>query len=287
MSPPSIGAVLRAASDRLRTVTPTARLDAEVLLAHAAGQSRSWVLARGRDPLSEAVAQRFDELLARRIEGQPIAYLTGTREFWSREFHVTPAVLIPRPETEHLVEAVLERLDGDSPCRIADLGTGSGIIAVTLALERPAWQILGVDIDSAALTVARDNAVRLGANNASFLLGDWMSAIADGATFDCIVSNPPYIAADDPHLHSGDVRFEPAHALVAADNGMQALGRIAAQARTRLRPGGWLALEHGCEQGPATETMLRQAGYANIGQCRDLAGHVRVTLARRSEEGHP
>jgi release factor glutamine methyltransferase len=284
MTPASIGAALREATHRLEAVTAAARLEAEILLAHAVGKSRSWLLARGRDPLHEATARHFDELLAQRLEGKPVAYITGTKEFWSREFRITPAVLIPRPETEHLVEAVLERLDGDSPCRVADLGTGSGIIAITLALERPAWQVLGVDLDAAALAVAQDNAARLGAGNAVFISGDWMHDIAEGAHFDCIVSNPPYIAVDDPHLQAGDVRFEPSLALVAADDGMQALRIIAAQAWTRLRAGGWLALEHGFEQGPETETMLRQSGYANITQCRDLAGHVRVTLAQRAEE---
>lgn len=284
MSSPSIDAALRAAVERLQEISPSARLDAEILLAHAAGKSRSWLLAHGRDPLTEPLARNFEELLARRIEGTPVAYITGLREFWSREFRVTPAVLIPRPETEHLIEAVLDRLDGDSPRRVADLGTGSGIIAATLALERPAWQVLGIDIDAGALQVARDNAERLGAANASFLLGDWMHGIAEEANFDCIISNPPYIAADDPHLREGDVRFEPLHALVAADDGLQALRRIANQSWTRLRPQGWLALEHGFEQGPAVESMLRQLGYANITQIRDLAGHVRVTLAQRGEE---
>lgn len=279
----SIGGALREAALGLQAVSDSARLDAEVLLAHAAGRPRAWLLARGRDPLDDAVAQRFAALLARRAEGQPVAYLTGAREFWSREFRVTPAVLIPRPETEHLVEAVLERLAAGEPCRIADLGTGSGIIAVTLGLERPAWRILGVDIDPAALAVARGNAARLGADNVAFLRSDWMEGTAARAHFDCIVANPPYIAHDDPHLGRGDVRFEPRHALTAADDGMGALRTIAAQAAARLRPGGWLALEHGCGQGAATESALRHAGYAEIAQCRDLAGHVRITVARTKE----
>jgi release factor glutamine methyltransferase len=281
MSSPSIDTALREAARRLEMVSPTARLDAEILLAHASGRSRSWLLAHGRDPLSDAIAGRFEELLAERAAGKPVAYITGTREFWSREFRVTPDVLIPRPETEHLIEAVLERLDGAAPCRVADLGTGSGIIAITLALENPAWEVLAVDIDAAALAVARDNATRLGAGNVSFLLGDWMQNIAEEAAFDCIVSNPPYIAASDPHLREGDVRFEPPHALVAAEDGLRALRCIADQAWKRLHPGGWLVLEHGFDQGPEMESMLQKRGYANITQIRDLAGHVRVTLARR------
>jgi release factor glutamine methyltransferase len=279
----SIGGRLRAAALELQDASTSAQLDAEVLLAHAAGRTRAWLLAHSRDPLDEAIARRFAALLARRAEGQPVAYITGEREFWSREFRVTPAVLIPRPETEHLVEVVLERLDGDAPCRIADLGTGSGVIAITLGLERPAWRILGVDIDPAALAVARDNAMRLGATQVGFVESDWLGGVAAREHFDCIVANPPYIAPDDPHLDRGDIRFEPRHALVAADDGMDALRTIAAQAATRLRGGGWLALEHGSEQGTATASVLRDAGYVEIAQCRDLAGHVRVTMARTKE----
>lgn len=279
----SIGGALREATLGLQAISTSARLDAEVLLAHAAGRSRAWLLARSRDPLDDTVALRFAALLAGRAQGQPVAYLTGVREFWSREFQVTPDVLIPRPETEHLVEAVLERLTAGEPCRIADLGTGSGIIAVTLGLERPAWRILGVDIDPAALVVARDNAAQLGAHNVTFLRSDWMDGIAAREHFDCIVANPPYIAPDDPHLDRGDIRFEPRHALVAADDGMDALRTIATQAAARLRPGGWLALEHGSEQGTAAASVLQDAGYVEITQCRDLAGHTRVTVARTKE----
>lgn len=279
----TIGAVLGEAARRLERAGEAPRLEAEILLAHALDRPRAWLLAHGREALDARAAERFQRLLEARLDGQPIAYLIGSREFWSRRFRVTPAVLIPRPETEHLVEAALEKLDAGQRdggvCRVADLGTGSGVVAVTLGLERPRWRILAIDIDVDALAVARDNALRLGAANVEFRQADWLAGL-DGESFDLIASNPPYIAADDPHLGMGDARFEPRRALAANDNGLADLRAIAAQARAHLRAGGWLALEHGYDQAAAVAGLLSEYGYAAIENRTDLAGHVRITLGK-------
>lgn len=279
----TIGVVLSEAARRLDRVGDAPRLEAEILLAHALDRPRAWLLAHGREALDARAGERFERLMEARLNGQPIAYLIGSREFWSRRFRVTPAVLIPRPETEHLVEAALEKLDDGQRdggvCRVADLGTGSGIVAVTLGLERPRWRILATDIDADALAVARDNASRLGAANVEFRRADWLAGL-DGESFDLIASNPPYVAADDPHLGIGDVRFEPRRALAANDNGLADLRAIAGQARTHLRAGGWLALEHGHDQAAAVAGLLSEYGYAAIETRADLAGHVRITLGK-------
>ena len=276
------------ALDRARTAleaaSGTARLDAEVLLAQALGWSRSRLLAHPGASLDPARARRFEALVERRRGGEPIAYITGRREFWSLEFAVTPDTLIPRPETEHLVEAVLGAVPPDAAATIADVGTGAGAVAVALARERPRSLVLGSDRSPAAVAVARANAARLGAGNASFIVADACAALApDG--WDVIVSNPPYVAESDPHLAAGDVRFEPREALVAGPRGLTMLETLARQGPARLMDGGWLVLEHGRDQGPAVRALLAGAGLGTIETIRDLAGNERVTRGRRVPAG--
>lgn len=275
----SITATLRAAAARLAAVSDSALADAEALLVFVLRKPRSFLIAHGRETLDAGSAQRFDDLVERRAEGWPIAYLTGTREFWSRPFRVTVDTLIPRPETEHVVEAALARLPSGHRHEIADLGTGSGIIALTLALERPRSRVLATDSSAAALAVARDNAARLGASNVDFHHGDWFSGL-EGRVFDLIASNPPYVASGDPHLECGDLRFEPQGALAAGADGLEAIRGIIAQARWHLAPGGWLILEHGHDQAGAIAALFTGHGYVDAAGIDDLAGHSRVAAAR-------
>lgn len=273
------GALLRAAAEQLAAVSDSPRLDAEILLAHAAKRTRAWLIAHVNEAPAAETHDHFRTLLARRLQGEPIAHLTGEREFWSRRFRVSRDVLIPRPETEHLVEAALELLAPDARAGIADLGTGSGVIAVTLALERPACRILATDLSAAALAVAAENARALGAANVEFRRSDWFSALGE-ERFRVIASNPPYIAAADPHLERGDVRFEPALALVSGDDGLAALRTIVAGARYHLESGGWLVLEHGWGQSAAVARLLHEHGYKAVAYREDLAGIARVALGR-------
>ncbi len=277
--PASLRDALRAAEQRLEAASPSPRMDAEVLLAHATGLARSRVLARGDEPLPAAQRDSFAALVARREAGEPVAYLTGEREFWSLTLTVTPAVLIPRPETELLVERALALIPADADWAAADLGTGSGAMALALAHERPRLRVMATDRSPEALAVARENARRLGIRNVEFRQGDWLVALA-GVELDLIVSNPPYVAEGDPHLDQGDLRFEPRAALVAGRDGLAAIRRIAAEARAPLRPGGRLLLEHGYDQGDAVAGILRAAGYTEVTGWRDLAGHDRVTAGR-------
>ena len=253
--------------------------DAALLLAHALGKSRSWLFAHADDALGEAEAARFDVLLARRAAGEPVAYLTGWRGFWTLELAVTPATLVPRPETELLVDLALARLPVDAPVRVADLGTGSGAIALAIASERPRAQVLATDASSAALDVARGNAARNGIGNVAFRLGSWLQPLGED-TFDLIASNPPYIAEGDPHLARGDLRFEPAMALSCGADGLDAIRVIVRDAPACLRPGGWLLLEHGWDQGDAVRALLAAAGFADVATERDLEQRDRVSLGR-------
>lgn len=274
--PDSIQTLLTAAGAELAAGSDTPELDAEVLLACCLGRNRSYLRAWPEKQPDAAQHQRFLELTARRRAGWPVAYLTGRREFWSREFKVGPEVLIPRPDSELLIELALALLPATADSRIVDLGTGSGILAVTLAVERPRTRILATDVSAAALAVASENAARLGAGNVRFLLSDWFAAVP-AQQFDLVISNPPYIAADDPHLRQGDVRFEPDTALVSSDNGLADIRRLAAQARSYLTPGGQLLVEHGYAQQADVQTLFADLGYAHIVNHCDLAGRPRVT----------
>jgi release factor glutamine methyltransferase len=258
-----------------------ARLEARVLAAFAWKVSPAWLISHDTDPLAEAQITAFDTLLARRLTGEPIAHLTGTREFYGRPFRVSPDVLIPRPDTELLVELALARIPPVQAMDVLDLGTGSGCIAITLALERPLARITAVDRSSAALAIAQHNAKILNAH-VEFLTSDWFDALA-GRRFDLIVSNPPYIAAADPHLARGDVRFEPLSALAAGPDGLDDLRRLTRGACAHLRPGGTLLLEHGYDQSEAVKDLLRESGFSDPQTWADLSGILRVSGGKLSE----
>jgi release factor glutamine methyltransferase len=228
-----------------------------------------------------AVVDRCRDLLRRRAAGEPVAYLTGRRDFWTLELEVTPAVLIPRPETERLVEEVLALFPAAPPIRLADLGTGSGALALALAAERPAWQIVATDASPEALAVARRNAERLRLGNVELRCGSWAEALGAHERFAAIVSNPPYVAEGDPHLAAGDLPFEPRSALVAGADGLAAIRVLIPAAVAHLRAGGWLLLEHGAGQGAAVRALLEEGGLAAVRTLRDLAGHERASLGRR------
>jgi len=223
---------------------------------------------------------QLHELADRRALGEPIAYLTGTREFWSMNLKVSPATLIPRPETELLVEKALARIPPDATWTIADLGTGSGAVALALAKERPRCRVIATDISSAALDVARVNAAKFNLTNIEFREGDWFAPLA-GETYHIIASNPPYIRNDDPHLKQGDLRFEPGSALIAGADGLDAIRRIVNDAHVYLKAGGWLLLEHGWDQSDAVKALLHQQGCHNICCYHDMAGIGRVSEAEK------
>lgn len=275
-----MGSALQQAVRELTPTSPSPRLDAEVLVMHACGIGRSELITRQQTALTGEQWRRLQSLLARRRQGEPVAYLTGTREFWSLELNVTPATLIPRPETELLVEKALEQIPREARWTIADLGTGSGAIALAVAKERPRCRVIATDSSPAALDVARANAGKFGLANVEFCEGDWFAALA-GETCDMILSNPPYIRADDPHRQQGDLRFEPAAALVSGADGLDAIRHIARQAREFLRPGGRLLFEHGWDQAESVAALLRQHGYRDMVCYRDMAGHARVAACHR------
>jgi len=253
-----------------------ARADAELLLAHLLGRTRAWLYAHGDEGLSPELAGRYAVLLERRGAGEPGAYLVGRREFWSLDLEVTPATLVPRPETELLVELALERLPTGDEARVIDLGTGSGAIALAIARERPRARITAVDASAAALEVAQRNASRLGLAQVRFLRSDWFSAVRD-ESFDLVLSNPPYLADDDPHLREGSLPFEPAPALASGPDGLEALRAICTSTPARLRAGGWLLFEHGLGQGEAARALLRANGFEHVQTWRDLEGRDRVS----------
>jgi release factor glutamine methyltransferase len=275
----TIQATLVTALEALAPVHESARLDAVVLLAHVLGRSCAHLYAWPQAPLAHADLERYRALVCRRARGEPVAHLTGRREFWSMDLEVGPATLIPRPETEHLVETALAGIPPGARWCVADLGTGCGAVALAIARERPACHIVGTDRCTAALAVAVRNATRLATDNVSWTCGDWCEPLG-ARRFQVIVSNPPYVAAGDPHLTRGDLRFEPCAALLGGADGLAAIRRIARDARARLIPGGRLALEHGPDQGPQVRCLLEGFGYDAVRTHCDLAGHERVTEAR-------
>lgn len=259
-----------------------ARHEAEALLLHVLQRPRSWLFAHATDPVSDEDAAAFEALLERRIAGEPVAYLTGCRSFWTLQLAVDASTLIPRPETELLVELALARLPAGHAVRIADLGTGSGAIALALASERPLAQVIATDASAGALAVAARNAEQHGLDNVHVVAGaeDWYAPL-QGQAFDLIASNPPYIASDDPHLSRGDLRFEPATALASGSDGLDDIRRLAAGAPAHLLPGGWLLLEHGWAQGEAIRLLLEAAGLEQVHTVQDLEQRDRVTLGCR------
>jgi release factor glutamine methyltransferase len=258
-----------------------APIDAQVLLAHVLGHNRAWLIAHATDRLTTAQVEVFFVHARRRRDGEPIAYLTGEREFYGMSLRVDRGVLIPRPETETLVDCALRRLPPERPLRVLDLGTGSGAIALAIARERPEAVVVATDRSETCLAVARNNAERLGIGNVEWVLADWFDTPAANGPFDAIVSNPPYVAAGDAHLSEGDVRFEPAAALVSGADGLDALRTIVAGAGERLAGGASLVVEHGYDQQGAVRTLLQDAGFADIEMLRDLAGIPRVAAGRR------
>ncbi|MBD8492384.1 peptide chain release factor N(5)-glutamine methyltransferase [Pseudomonas syringae] len=257
--------------------SPTARLDAELLLAAALGKPRSFLHTWPERIVSSEAAAAFAGYLARRRTGEPVAYILGLQGFWKLDLEVAPHTLIPRPETEMLVEAALEQVPGFAAARVLDLGTGTGAIALALAHDRQAWQVTAVDRVPEAVALAERNRQRLRLDNARVLQSHWFDAL-QGERFDLILSNPPYIADTDPHLSQGDVRFEPSSALVAGRDGLDDLRLIIEQAPDYLNGGGWLMLEHGYDQGAAVRELLLGHGYQRIQTRRDLGDHERITF---------
>ncbi|TCW76871.1 peptide chain release factor N(5)-glutamine methyltransferase [Burkholderia sp. SRS-46] len=272
------------ALDLLRA-SPLDALDARVLLAHALGWTRTQLITRGDMPLDETTVERYRLLEARRLAGEPVAQLVGMREFFGRPFDVTPDVLIPRPETELLVEAALDAIDGVPHPTVLDLGTGSGAIAVSIAAERPDARVWALDRSPAALAVAARNGDKLldaqrPGGPLQWLLSDWYAALDPALTFDAIVSNPPYIAQHDPHLAQGDLRFEPRCALTDDADGLTAIRAIVAGARAHLKPGGTLWIEHGYDQAEAVRALLSAHGFIAVESLADLAAIERTTGGR-------
>lgn len=256
-----------------------ARHEAEILLGHALQRERAWLFTHPDWVPSPEQVGTFAGFINARKRGEPVAYLIGHRGFWTLDLVVTPDVLIPRPETELLVELALVHIPPDSQFRIVDLGTGSGAIALAVASERPRARVLATDASSAALGVAKDNAHRLGIANVEFAQGNWFAALGS-QKFDMIVSNPPYIAADDVHLKQGDLRYEPASALASGADGLTAIRQIVETAPRHLSSAGWLFLEHGCDQGAHVCSLLGQRGFIDVQTWPDLAGHDRISGGR-------
>ncbi len=272
---PDVRHMLAAATQQLGE-----RLDAELLLLHVVHKPRSWLFTHADDVLDMDVQSAYANLIGRRAAGEPVAYITGQRGFWSLDLEVTPATLIPRPETELLVELALQSLPADAACSVADLGTGSGAIALAIARERPHAQVVATDASVDALVVAQRNAQRHAIGNIAFAHGDWLAPLVD-RRFDLIVSNPPYIEAADPHLGQGDLRFEPTSALASGADGLDDIRRIVHDARAHLHPGGWLLFEHGWNQGDAARALLHEAGYVEVFTAPDLEQRDRISGGRR------
>ncbi|MDE1310478.1 peptide chain release factor N(5)-glutamine methyltransferase [Vibrio aestuarianus] len=280
MSTPSIEIVLKAATTQLQeSGSDSPSVDAAVLMCHVLDKPRSYLLTWPEKLLTAEQQQHFEQLLSRRFAGEPIAYIVGEREFWSLPLKVAPSTLIPRPDTERLVEVALAKsnqIDGD----ILDLGAGTGAIALALASELPGRRVVGVDLRPEAQALATENAQCLAITNVTFLQGSWFEPIEPGTKFALIVSNPPYIEENDPHLTQGDVRFEPLSALVAKDNGLADIKYITEYARGYLQPQAWLVFEHGYDQGQAVREILVSLGYHNVVTEKDYAGNDRVTLGQ-------
>lgn len=281
----TISQALSDARHSLQATSPSPAVDASILLCHVLGCSPAHLIAWPDKQLSPHQTSQFREILQQRIEGRPVAYITGEREFWSLSLKVTNDVLIPRPDTETLVEFVLDKFPGSPALTVADLGTGSGAIACALAVERPAWNIIATDNFLEALNIARLNASIHQLENIRFVHGEWFEPLTD-LEFDLIISNPPYVAIGDPHLDQGDVRFEPEAALSSGKLGMDAITHLTLQAGRHLKAGGWLIVEHGYDQQQLVYDCYQQGGFENIVQLTDLAGQPRVTAGRYGKSRH-
>ena len=263
-------------AEALGLAYPEGYREAHGLLAHVMALSPAQISSRSREALKTDLRDAYERLIERRRNGEPYAYVVGRREFYGLDFWVTPAVLIPRPETELLVETALARVRPDQPATILDLGTGSGVLAITMSRLRPRAEVTAVDASAAALQVALDNAARLRADRVRFRESDWYSALGN-EQFDLILSNPPYVAAHDPHLGRGDLRFEPRHALVAGKDGLDGIRSLVRGAPCHLIPGGWLCFEHGHDQAAACRQLLERALFERVSTLKDLGGMERVT----------
>ncbi len=276
----NIAAVLASANNQLIAVSDSAFLDAEILLCHVLNKPRSHLRAWPEKILLPHQLEKFQQLLDCRLQGKPIAYITGHREFWSRDFKVTPDVLIPRPDTELLIELSLNQLKNKRHAHIIDLGTGSGNIAITLAAELPTSKIIATDSSEQALEIAKHNAQMHQISNIQFIQSSWFNKIKPQTKFDLIVSNPPYIAPNDPHLSQGDVRFEPDSALTAEEQGLKDIKTLCKEAHNYLNLGGTLLIEHGFEQQLAVQNIFKHYKYHNITTHQDLSGNPRVTTGQ-------
>ncbi|HID82537.1 MAG TPA: peptide chain release factor N(5)-glutamine methyltransferase [Chromatiales bacterium] len=278
----SIKTALQSAAGQLQNISEENKLEAEILLMFALQKPRSFLHAWPEKELDETQFKKYQHLVSRRIKGEPVAYIVGEKEFWSLPLKVTPDVLIPRPETELLVELALKFLPEKKHFKVADLGTGAGAIALALASERPDWKITATDRSKAALEVAEKNAAFLKIKNIRFLSGQWCTAFKEN-DYDLIISNPPYVAENDPYLQQGGLPFEPRQALASGEEGLDDIKIIIQQVKKYLIPGGWLMLEHGYDQAEAVGVLLNKAGYESI-QCHaDLAGLPRATVAAVTE----
>ncbi len=274
-----LDAAIADATDRLRDVSESPRLDAEILLCRTINMPRAYLFAHPEDTLDELTIDRFEDVLGRREAGMPMAYIMGVKEFWSHELAVSPATLVPRPETEILVNLAICEIPGDAKWQVLDLGTGSGAIAIAIACERRMCEVTAVDISEEALTVARENARLLAPGNVTCLQGDWTEPVR-GREFDLIVSNPPYVRADDEAL--AKLQHEPQSALVAGEDGLDAIRVLAVDCADVLTEGGALMIEHGADQADDTAALLARYGWSDVTCHNDLAGLPRVTVARRS-----
>lgn len=275
----TIRSALQQAVASLRGLTDDPHLEATTLLANVIEQPRSYLFAHDDEALPRKAARQFSKIIKRRCKGEPYAYVVGEKEFWSLELEVSDKVLIPRPDTECLVEAALKHIPPELPVRIADLGTGSGAIAAAIAHERPRVQLMATDISAAALAVAKNNFERHAPGRVETRKGDWLDCL-DGERFDVIVSNPPYVAVRDPHLE--DLPFEPKKALVAGPDGLDELKRLIPEGYDHLRQGGWLIVEHGSDQGSEVRQLFLTCGFSNVTTGFDLSGNERVTKGQRA-----
>lgn len=277
----NIQQALQRATDALIKL-PDSHLEAQYLVAAILNKTRAYLMAFPERQLTAEQTTEFTHALQRREQGEPLAYIVAQKEFWSLMLAVSPAVLIPRPETELLVETVLTLLPQNSQCQLADLGTGSGAIALALASERPSWNITASDISAAAIGIARQNASQLAFDNVIFKQGDWCSAL-EGLSFDLIVSNPPYIDAADTDLEAAVLEFEPTQALIASENGLAAIRKITQQAACYLVDEGYLCFEHGHQQADAVAEILRDSGFKSVVSLNDINGLARVSYARKGD----
>jgi release factor glutamine methyltransferase len=283
----SVGVLLRDAAQRLRALPQAEpRLEAELLLMAATGATREGLTAWPERTLGPEEATRYAALVTRRLGGEPIAHIRGRQAFWNQELRVTPDTLIPRPETELLVEIALDLLPADESLIVADAGTGSGAIALALAMERPRWTLIALEYSQGAATVAADNLAYHAAANAQVIQADWLAPLAP-ASLDALIANPPYIPATDPHLSQGDLPREPLSALASGADGLDAIRQITLEAAFCLKPGGLLVLEHGFDQDAAVRALIKAARFERLETRPDLAGHPRTTLGFRSPQGPP